>query len=253
MKYSYTLFFLCLLVPFVAAAQELPANSSVVILLTDGQVPANAKSKGTLRIKDGGFKTNCGYSQTFDEARRKAQAAGANIIKITQIKPPDGWSSCYRMNMDLYHLEELAPLIAEQQAAEDSAMRTLLPDTASYALLCVYRPKSGSGALVQYNVHVNDSMVCRVKNGGSYLVKIYHPDQARVWARTEKREEVVLNFQAGKAYFLRCSVGMGAFVGRPVFDVIDAAMGIREFNGTKAEKVVDSTEDPVYSVAGKQF
>lgn len=252
MKYSYTLSILCLLMPIVAAAQHLPAQSPVAIVQIGGHVPADAVSKGKLRIKDGGFKSNCGYTQSLYEARQKARIAGANVIRFTQVKPPDGWSTCYRMSAELFYLEDLAPLLAEQQAVADSAMRTLLPDTASYALLCVYRPASGSGALVQYNLHVDDSVVCRVRNGGSYWVKIYNPGQARVWARTEKRMEVEVDFQPGKAYFLRCAVGVGAFVGRPVFDIVDTYGGIMEYNSMHVKRTVDLEEDPVYSGAEAQ-
>ncbi|WP_333862674.1 hypothetical protein [Chitinophaga sp.] len=235
----------------LAAAQQLPAQSTVLIVQPGGHVPVNATSKGKLRIKDGGLKSNCGYTQSINEARTKARLSGANIIKFTQIKPPDAWSTCYRMNAELYYLEDLAPMLAEQKAASDSAMRALVPDTASYALLCVYRPNSGLGVVVQYNLHVNDSMVCRVKNGGSYQVKIYTPGQARLWARTEKRTEIMVDFQPGKAYFLRCAVGVGALVGRPVFEIMDDYTGVMEFKEVKAEKPVDSLEDPVYSAVGK--
>lgn len=242
---------LCLFLPILTSAQQLPAQSPVLIVPPDGHIPANATSKGKLRIKDGGFKTNCGYTQSILEARTKARIAGANIVRFTQIKAPDAWSTCYRMNAELFYLEDLAPMITVQKAIADSATRTLMPDTASYALLCVYRPRSGLGTLVQYNLHVNDSIVCRVKNGGSYQVKIYNPDQALLWARTEKRTEITVNFQPGKAYFLRCSVGVGALVGRPVFDIMDEYTGVMEFNAAKADKPVDSGEDPVYSGGGK--
>ncbi|WP_341834364.1 hypothetical protein WJU16_15320 [Chitinophaga pollutisoli] len=247
MKCSYTLLIFCFFLPTLTSAQHLPAQSPVLIVSPGGHVPANATSKGTLRIKDGGFKTKCGYTQSINEARTKARLSGANIIRFTQIKAPDAWSTCYRMNAELYYLEDLSPMIAVQKAAADSAMRALVPDTASYALLCVYRPRSGLGTLVQYNLHVNDSMVCRVKNGGSYQVKIDPASQALLWARTEKRTEVTVDFQPGKVYFLRCAVGVGALVGRPVFDIMDDYTGAMEFNETKAEKPVDSGEDPVYS------
>lgn len=235
----------------LASAQQLPAQSPVLIVQPGGEVSATAISKGKLRIKDGGFKTNCGYTQSMDEARTKARLSGANIIKFTQIKPPDAWSTCYRMNAELYYLEDLTPMLTEQKAVADSAMRTLLPDTASYALLCVYRPYAGLGVVVQYNLHVNDSMVCRVKNGSSYEVKIYSPGQAQLWARTEKRTEIMVDFQPGKAYFLRCSVGVGALVGRPVFEIMDDYNGVMEFKGVKVEKPADSEEDPVYSGVGR--
>lgn len=230
MKHFHIILLALLTAPCIVFAQALPADSAVVILQDTEEPPAGATAKGTLKISDGGFKTKCGYDQTMEEARVKARAKGANLIKITELKSPDAWSTCYRLRADLYYYDQLGALIAEQQAVAAAAIRTMLPDTASYALLCVYRPKTSMGVLVQYNLHVNDSMVCRVKRGGSYMIKLYTTGNTTIWARTESRTEITADIQPGKAYFLRCAVGMGAFVGRPQFNLVSATQGMAEFS-----------------------
>lgn len=105
----------------------------------------------------------------------------------------------------------------------------MLPDTASYSLLCVYRPKGGYGWAVEYNLHVNDSTVGRIKNGSKFVVKLRNNGETKIWARTEAREEVVADIRPGQIYFLRCGVDTGALVGRPQLGFIRPEKGMEEF------------------------
>ncbi|WP_341843063.1 hypothetical protein [Chitinophaga caseinilytica] len=230
MKQLHIFLMTFLLFPAAAFSQEASSDSLIVILQEKDPVPEGATRVGAIRIKDGGFKSRCGYDQTLEEAREKARTLKGNLIKITELKPPDNWSTCYRLRADVYHHDGLADIVAAQQAEAAAAIRTMLPDTASYALLCVYRPKTGVGTLVQYNLHVNDSVVCRVKRGGSYMIKLHTMGQTQIWARTESRAEVSADIQPGKVYFLKCGIGMGAFVGRPQFYLMNTTQGMSEFS-----------------------
>lgn len=220
---------LTVLIPGMAAAQSLPLGSDVLILDVEDSLPGNLKHIGNIKIADGGFKLKCGYEHTMEEARSKARSKGANIVKITSLKKPDGLSTCYRLRADIYFREDIETLLSARSAAADAAVRAILPDTASYALLFVYRPRSGVGGLVQYNLHVGDSVVCRVKNGGNYRIKLYNNGETKIWARTEAREEFTADIQPGKAYFVRCGVSMGAFVGHPQLQLVDPVEGLKEF------------------------
>ncbi len=114
---------------------------------------------------------------------------------------PDTWSTCYRIHADVYAVSDATVYKKAQQYTADSLARTLLADTASYALLYVYRPRSGVGSIVQYNLHVDDSMVCRVKFGTKCIVKLPRAGHVKVWARTEARDEVDIDVQPGHVYF----------------------------------------------------
>ncbi|RPE13215.1 hypothetical protein EGT74_06710 [Chitinophaga lutea] len=218
-----------LLLSGAAAAQALPDSTMVVILQENEPLIGKAKPLGEIKIADGGFKVNCGYERTMEEARQKARAQGANVIKITSLKPPDAWSTCYRLKGDIFYFEDVTGLVSQKREAAESEIKALMPDSASYALLCVYRPKSGIAWTLEYNLHVNDSTVCRVKNGEKYLIKMYNTGQTKIWARTESKMEVTANVQPGRIYFVRCSAVMGAFVGRPKLKLVDEQTGMQEF------------------------
>src|SRR6185437_15235902 len=74
-------------------------------------------------------------------------------------------------------------------------------DTSKYAILYVYRPSNLIGALIAYDLHVDDKVVCRVKNGKKHIIKIYKEGSIAVWAETEVRKSVKLNVKFGEGYY----------------------------------------------------
>ena len=205
---------------------------SIVVLSIKGELPQDAVKVGEIRVKDGGLKTNCGYEQSIFEAKMKASHLGGNLVKLTEVKPPDGWSTCYRLRADVYKVENISELHRVIKQREDSIMATLISDTASYALLYVYRP-GGIGPIVEYNLHIDDTIVCRVFNNSKFIVRINDVGKKTIWARTEARDEVTVDIEKGKVYFLKCGVTMGAFVGHPKLNIVKAATGLRDFEKVK--------------------
>lgn len=220
-------------------AQQHSDTSDIRILKKEDVIPAGAQMLGNIKVTDKGFKIKCSYEQTIAEAKEKARKKGANLIKITELKTPDVWSTCYRLWADIYKFDDLASIHSYSQQKTDSIVSTLIPENADYALLYVYRPSSSMGVVVQYNLHVEDSVVCRVKSGTKFIIKLPNKGNTKVWARTEGRDEVQLDIQPGKVYFLKCGVSMGAFVGRPSLALVGASPGLEEFN-----KIKDSRKSP---------
>ncbi|WP_160714357.1 DUF2846 domain-containing protein [Chitinophaga solisilvae] len=223
-------------------------TTDVIIINQQEPLPEGARHIGKVKITDGGFKVNCGYEHTIEQAKAKAVKAGGNLIKITELKSPDGFSTCYRLFGEIYYLENTADLHLSQNKSADSTLKSLLPDTASYALVYFYRPR-GMGSLVSYDVKMNDSTVCRLKNNSRSIVKIYQTGSTTFSAKTESKSEVTIDIQPGKAYFVRGSIAMGAFVGRPKLNVVDALTGLKEYNAVQSNKDQDKLErekDPTY-------
>ena len=228
----------------------IPANghnfsdtTNVLIINSDEIVPDGARKVGKIKITDGGFKMDCGYEKTLEQATAQAIKAGANIIKITQLRPPDGFSTCYRLLGETYYHPDMPGVMADRTRAIDSMMKVALPDTASFALLYIYRPDIGPS--LAYNVLLNDSVVCRIKNSTRYLIKVNKPGLARISARTESRDEVSIDIQPGKAYFVKCVVSSGGFIGRPKLSMVDTYKGFQEFNAVKDKPKVEQA-DPAY-------
>lgn len=57
---------------------------------------------GSIKSGDNGLSTNCTYFEVIDKLKLLARQNGANVIKITEHKSPDRWSSCERLTAKIY-------------------------------------------------------------------------------------------------------------------------------------------------------
>ena len=99
-----------------------------------------------------------------------------------------------------------------------------------YALLHLYRPKSMVGMAISYNLQLGDEVVFRVKNNSKTTLKVTSAGLKTLWAKTETRTELPVNVKLGQEYYIRCGLGMGAFVGRPKLEQVDSQRGKAEFS-----------------------
>ncbi|MGF6849679.1 hypothetical protein QFZ51_004914 [Chitinophaga sp. W3I9] len=218
-------------------------TTEVLVVNKEDMVPDGARKVGKIKVTDGGFKIECGYEQTLEQAKAQTIKAGGNIIKIRELKSPDAFTSCYRLLGEAYYHPDIPGVIAGRTRAFDSIMNVLLPDTATYALLYVYRPDMGASP--PYNVLLDDSVICRMRNSSRYLIKVNKTGPAKISARTESRNVVSINIQPGKAYFVKCSILPGGLMGRPQLSIIDDYKGFQEFNSVK-DKPKPEKVDAVY-------
>jgi hypothetical protein len=59
---------------------------------------------GSIKSGDNGLSTNCTYFEVIDRLKQLARQNGANVIKITEHKMPDRWSSCERLTAKIYRV-----------------------------------------------------------------------------------------------------------------------------------------------------
>ena len=58
-------------------------------------------------------------------------------------------------------------------------------------------------------------------------------EQQSFYGALETKEEVKINIEKGKEYFVRCSVNMGVVLGRPEINLIENYIGMKEFDEMK--------------------
>ena len=236
MKLYWMLIWVCILVlascaPRITTTisrsyQPLDYREEVIVLGLQDAVPAGAEELGRIKIGDTGFSTNCGWNVVIDKARLEARKVGGNAIKITEHIPPNVMvSTCDRISAIILKVNNFSPVPAKP--AIDSALLN-----AGYALLHVYR-RNGTGFLVNFDLHLGDSVICRVSNKWKTTLHISKDGLNSLWARTESKVEVPVNIKFGKEYYLRCGVTMGAFVGRPKLELVDNQTGKAEFESVK--------------------
>lgn len=213
----------------VASNAPLSPDTEVKILDAGTDTPEGAILLGSVKIGDTGFTStdNGTYYKVTELLKSETRANGGNLAIITKHKSPDVASTIHRIWADIYYLEDMSVL-----AVMDSLDRaaTVHPD---YAVIYLYRPEALAGFAISYNVSVNDTKVYHCSNNSSAEVKIYEPGEYTVWAKTESRSEVPLKVELGEEYYIECSVGMGAFVGRPVLRLIDSRYARSAYKSTK--------------------
>ena len=236
MRHFSTLLFGCLLI-FNSCAPKISTSISdnyptlhyreeVRLFGLQDSIPASSKELGIVKIGDTGFTIKCGWEDVIEKAKLEARKVGGNAIKITKHRTPSAFgSSCHRITAVILNIESFDGLSTVEKI--DS---TLL--NADYALLHIYR-NSGVGALVNYDLYLGDSVICRVNNKWKKTIKINKDGLNTLWARTEAKRELPINIKFGNEYYIRCSVSMGAFVGRPKLELVDNQTGRVEFQSIK--------------------
>jgi hypothetical protein len=110
-------------------------------------------------------------------------------------------------------------------ALTNTEMSAALPAGTSYALVHVYRLNKLAGFAIGYDVRLNDSVVYRARNNSQATIRRTKSGSIVLSAKTEARSELTLDVQTGREYYVRCSLGMGAVVGRPQLTQVTVAEG----------------------------
>ncbi|MFY7909337.1 MAG: hypothetical protein ACOVO2_07285 [Emticicia sp.] len=75
------------------------------------------------------------------------------------------------------------------------------------------------GGAIGFNVFSDTTKVMRFKPQTFKIVDV-EPKPIRLWAETEVKRHVDIDFKSNHIYFVRGKVGMGLFVGRPQFETL---------------------------------
>ncbi len=112
---------------------------------------------------------------------------------------------------------------------------TGLTDERQFATIYIYRPRNFTGSAISYNIYLNDSLVCHIKNNTKYAIRVYKEGSVELSAKTEQKRKVNLNLKFGGEYYLKCGVTMGVLVGRPDLNLIFPEQGRLDFENLDAK------------------
>jgi len=99
-------------------------------------------------------------------------------------------------------------------------------------LVYIYRPAGIVGSAVRYEVYAGTDDVGHLVPGG-YLTYFANPGELEIWGKTEARGSVTLDVKAGQEQYVKGSLGVGLFVGRPILTVVEPQVGQREIRDCK--------------------
>ena len=107
---------------------------------------------------------------------------------------------------------------------------------AGKGLVYIYRPGKVMGGGVVFDVHAGpkaDNRAVVVLQSGGYFPYYAEPGELELWGKTESTSSVTVDVKAGETAYVRGSVGVGFFVGRPSLEVVDRSTGEREIRECK--------------------
>ncbi|WP_319503611.1 hypothetical protein [uncultured Draconibacterium sp.] len=142
-------------------------------------------------------------------------------------------SSCHRIKAKIIKVDNPEDLIREEEIP--------LTDV-DYAILNIYR-YSGAGAVVNYDMHLGDTVICRVRNNYKTTVHVTKEGLNSLWCKTEAKAEIPIDIEMGHTYYIRCGIKMGFFVGQPSLELVDYKTGKAEFDAFDAKN--DETVQPL--------
>ncbi len=100
---------------------------------------------------------------------------------------------------------------------------TTAPIPEGLGRIVVYR-NGFFGAAVQPKVSIDGTAMGACKPNGAFLSDIAPGDHV-VSAKTEVMRETLVHVTTGQSSYVRCSIGMGFFVGQPQLEVVSPGTG----------------------------
>jgi len=100
------------------------------------------------------------------------------------------------------------------------------------SLIYVYRPSGFIGGCVHYDVYAGQEKICNLVQGG-YCQYFGAPGEIEIWGETESKGTLTVDSKVGQITYVKAGVGMGFFVGRPNFTVVDTVLGGTEIKECK--------------------
>jgi len=87
--------------------QPLTESDLVLVFQKSESFDGEGIEIGTIKAGDNGLSVNCSYNEVMETLLQMARSNGANIIKITEHKIPDRWSTCHRITAIIYRVPEV--------------------------------------------------------------------------------------------------------------------------------------------------
>ena len=100
-----------------------------------------------------------------------------------------------------------------------------------YAVIYFFR--TGNFVRTPYDVHLGDEVVYRSKNNTKAAVKVDKPGTYEIWGKTETRENISLNVEMGKEYYVKTFVHFGLAVWRPSIEQVTPEVGRSEWDSIR--------------------
>jgi hypothetical protein len=196
-------------------------SEKIKVIPINVEIPLDAEILGTVKIGDSGFTLtkNCGYQDVLNSAKIEAQKAGGNAIKIVEHIPP-GKSTCHRITAKILRINDISktPFLEGGVSA----------DNTKHLILNIYCSPDTSD--INYDLHLGDSVICKISNHLKATISIKKEGISTIWAKIDKRSEIQIDLRFGQTYYLRCGIINGEICEQPIIELVDEKTGTRAFD-----------------------
>ena len=212
--------------------EPLSEKYTVYVLESNDEVPMNSEFIKDIKIDDSRFSDECSFKRIMNTAKVMTRGAGANILRVTQVKNPYG-GPCFQLQGKIYRNLDSTSL-KTIQARFELRNKSTLPENADYAIIHFYRPKGGPGFLLGYNIKTgNDSIIGQMVSGGRFDFKTKDFGLHSFYGVLETKASVSINIKKGEEYYVQCKVKYGIVLGRPVINLVENALGRMQYEKLK--------------------
>jgi hypothetical protein len=242
--------------------QPIDYRQKLVVFEVGTKRPQNSEVIGSVRIGENGIKPDCNYDYVLGLAKIEARKAGGNALRIIQhTSPSKKGKACHKINAEILKIDNFRNLqsvksetnIIQSNILSDEAIHEGISEkkekSNDYVTLYIYSPNV-SGFLVPYDLHLNKSLLCKVKGNYKKKIKVRIAGECKLWARTEATSELFVNLLPGKEYYIRCGVQLGVGIGRPSISLVEKSVGVSEFDKIKKRK---NEKDILYRTKGDKI
>jgi hypothetical protein len=226
----------------------LDQNEPVEILGLDDTVPDNALTIGSVKLDDTGFSMNCGWDVVITKATDEARSMGGNILKITNHKRPDFWSTCHRISALVLKLDSLdMSQKAKTNESEDNFHAALESALTGQQTETQLQPES--------KTKIVDYPVFRLGLNGSWSYRLasIHPDTPSDFKQYTRELKSGFSYGADAIYYWSDRSGIGVkyskfFSSNSIGSIyVDDPYGNRQY-GKLSDDLAITFIGPVYSV-----
>lgn len=226
--------------------KPLDNTAEVAVLDIKQPMPDSSKLLATLRYTEDISNPSHSYKQLIQTAQQEARKVGGNLIKVTDLQVTGAYVLC----VSVFHRDNINDIDSRLLAIQDSLHRQKFgAGKPTYAILYAYRLNSGAGALIGYNVAVNDKVVGRAQNNSCFEVKLYQEGPTNIVAQNESAAVLTIDVKFGEEYYLNCAVTEGIVIGEPVLRIVPNWQGnieykkLKEYQDNKPKLIQNNSDD----------
>lgn len=129
---------------------------------------------------------------------------------------------------------------------------SILTQAQDYATIYFYRKASLKGAAINYNIY-DDTVLVDKMEPGKVLMYFAKPGTRQFVARMESRSSTIVIAEAGKTYFVECSVSLGVIVGNPTMRQTTSQRALPIIAKVNPNLTIDATNAGDFAMDETQF